>query len=87
MTTMGPPHKEHRQSGIDGILLCGIAAGSDAGGMAESTCLQTGNSVPRRRLARKPKCRMRTNPRGSTCSRNRRKNSSAGSVKSRFLFL
>jgi len=34
---------------------------------------QSGSKAPRRRCARKPKWRMRTNPGGSTCSRNRRK--------------
>jgi DNA-binding NarL/FixJ family response regulator len=39
----------------------------------------------RRRLARKPKWRMRTKPRGSRCSRKRRRNSFTGSVISFFL--
>ena len=33
-----------------------------------------GNVVARRRQARKPKCRIRTKPCGSRCSRKRRKN-------------
>src|SRR3984957_4088969 len=36
----------------------------------------------RTRLARKPNCRMRTSPVGSTCSRKRRRNSTASSVMS-----
>ena len=39
---------------------------------------QSGRSTPRRRLARKPKFRMRTKPFGSRCSRKRRRKSSAG---------
>jgi hypothetical protein len=42
--------------------------------------------MPRQRLAKKPKCRIRTKPRGKMRSKKRRKNSSAGSVRSRFLF-
>jgi hypothetical protein len=61
---------------------CGVA-----GAAADSNCLESGTSAPRRRLARKPKYRMRTKPRGSTCSKKRRKNSSTGNVRSRFLFL
>ena len=46
---------------------------------------QSGNSQARCRLARKPKLRMRTKPRGSRWSRKRRRNSSTGRVISRFL--
>ena len=40
-----------------------------------------GNVVERRRQARKPKCRIRTNPCGRICSRKRRKNLSSDRVK------
>ncbi len=40
----------------------------------------SGGRVERRRLARKPKWRMRTKPLGSRCSRKRRKNSSSDRV-------
>ena len=50
-----------------------------------SSCKQSGSSVARLRLARKPKLRMRTKPGGSRCSRKRRRNSSTGRVISRFL--
>src|SRR6266496_5456526 len=46
---------------------------------------QSGKSIARCRLARKPKLRMRTKPRGSKWSRKRRRNSSTGRVMSRFL--
>src|SRR6266852_6251592 len=45
-------------------------------------------SFPRRaRVARKPNCRIRTNPRGRTCSRKRRMNSTASSVMALVWFL
>src|ERR1035441_3900557 len=46
---------------------------------------QSGNSAARLRLARKPKLRMRTKPRGSRWSRKRRRNSSTGRVSRRCL--
>jgi hypothetical protein len=46
---------------------------------------QSGKSIARCRLARKPKLRMRTKPRGSRCRRKPRRNSSTGRVMSRFL--
>jgi hypothetical protein len=42
---------------------------------------QSASFFPRARLARKPNCRMRTNPLGRMCSRNRRMNSVACSVR------
>jgi hypothetical protein len=59
--------------------------GEDGVGLAGSSCRQRGKRVARRRLARKPKKRMRTKPLGSTWSRKRRKNSSAVRVIFRFL--
>ena len=40
---------------------------------------QSGSEARRRRCARNPKWRMRTNPGGSACSRNQRRNSLTGS--------
>lgn len=51
------------------------------------SCRHSGSSPVRLRVLRKPKCRMRTNPRGSTCSRKRRRNSSTVKLIRRFLFL
>src|SRR5579859_2920645 len=51
-----------------------------------SNCEHSGSNAVRWQLARKPKLRMRTKPRGSTWRRNRRKNSSTGIVIKRFLF-
>ena len=46
----------------------------------------SGNRADRRRFANNPKKRMRTKPRGKTCSRKRRRNSSAARVINRLLF-
>ena len=48
---------------------------------------QSGSSFARCRFARKPKLRMRTNPRGSRWSRKRRRNSSAGRLITRLRLL
>src|SRR2546427_8483875 len=48
---------------------------------------QSGKSIARCRLARKPKLRMRVKPRGSRCKRKRRRNSSTGRVMSRAMLL
>ena len=58
-------------------MLAGVVAGR---GWSNSNRWQSGKRVARRRFAKKPKERMRTKPRGSTCSRKRRKNSEASSV-------
>ena len=52
---------------------------------AVSSWKQSGSSVARCLLARKPKLRMRTNPGGSRWSRKRRRNSSTARVMSLFL--
>src|ERR1039458_1481041 len=87
--TIEPPHNGQVQSEAGWIRGsewwcrdCGVV-----GAPAGSNRLQIGTSAPRRRLARKPKCRIRTKPPGSTCSKNRRKNSSTGKLRSRCLFL
>ena len=51
-------------------------ARSSAGGSSgtANNWKQRGKVLVRRRQARKPKCRMRTKPSGSRCSRKRRKN-------------
>ena len=49
-------------------------------GLELSNCKQSGRSSVRRRLVRKPKCRMRTKPCGKMCSKKRRKNVSTGRV-------
>ena len=54
------------------------------GGTICSSCRQSGNRDLRRRLLKKPKKRMRTNPCGSTWRRKRRRNSSAVTVISFF---
>ena len=50
------------------------------GGTASSSRKQSGRRAVRRRLARKPKWRMRTKPLGSVCNRKRRRNSSSARV-------
>ena len=73
MTRMHPPHFGQRQRG----LASGVVDVSDSvvcGGAEASAWKQSGRSVARRRLARKPKWRMRTKPLGSRCNRKRRRN-------------
>src|SRR5260370_4226063 len=55
--------------------------------MASPPAIDCSPKLHRRRPARKPKCRIRTKPRGSTCSKNRRRNSSTGKARTRCLFL
>jgi hypothetical protein len=50
-----------------------------------SSLKQSGSSLARWRLARKPKLRMRTKLRGSRCRRKRRRNSSTVRLMTRFL--
>src|SRR6266851_6028433 len=71
---MVPPQHGHGQ-----VLRAGAAAvwvGERGLVTSASNWRQTVMSCPRRRADRKPKWRMRTKPRGNTCSRNRRRNSS-----------
>ena len=76
MTTIGPPHWGQSQSGFD--CLASAAVGLDCDGCsAPSSGKQSGRRAARRRLARKPKWRMRTKPLGSVCNRKRRRNSSS----------
>src|SRR5271165_3543400 len=87
ITCIGPPHMGQIQrvsartgrgaSGLTGFDSC----------TESSKRAQSGSNRARRRLARRPKLRMRTTPRGSRWSRKRRRNSSTGSVIRRFLFL
>ena len=62
-----------------------LGAVEGARGQGSSNCRQSGRSSRRRRFARKPQKRMRTKRRGKVWSRNRRRNSSAVTVISRFL--
>jgi hypothetical protein len=77
-----PPHFGQRHE-----LECGpyAAVGESEASESRRRLKQMGNSRARRRLARKPKLRMRTKPCGSRCNRKRRRNSSAGRLMSFFL--
>jgi hypothetical protein len=46
----------------------------------ETPAAEVANCAARLRFASKPYCRIRTNPLGNTCCKNRRRNSVAGSV-------
>jgi hypothetical protein len=76
MTFMGPAHwgQSQRSHGA-GAEIWGCAAAAEP-----SDGKQSGKVVARRRLARKPKWRMRTKPLGSTCNKKRRRNSSSDRV-------
>src|SRR5882672_7490482 len=77
-TIIGPPQLRQVQRGLG--CLAAETTGSICGcGSALSTCRQSGSRVDRRRLARKPKLRMRTKPFGR-CSKKRHKKSSSGKV-------
>src|SRR6266567_3471856 len=78
MTAIGPPHLGQRQRGSDSWM--GEVCSSICDGTVPSAAKHSGSSVERRRLARKPKLRMRTKPLGSRCSRKRDKNSSSDKV-------
>src|SRR6266700_2382027 len=78
-TTMGPPHLGQRQRGR-GSLAADACCSTCGCGIASSSRKQSGRRVARRRLARKPKWRMRTKPLGSRCNRKRRRNSSSARV-------
>ena len=82
MTIIGPPQSGQVQVPRVG---CGAVGGEgECGrGLVSRVWRHRVNNPARRRLARKPKERMRTKPRGSVCSRNRRRNSSAVTVMSR----
>src|SRR5271165_2691554 len=87
ITGIDPPHmgqnqKVRTRTGRGPSGLTGFDSGTKSSKRAQS-----GSNRARRRLARKPKLRMRTKPRGSRWSRKRRRNSSTGSVIRRFLFL
>ena len=87
ITSIGPPH-------LGQVQKAGARTGRGPGGLTRfdsctesSRRAQSGSNRARRRLAKRPKLRMRTKPRGSRWSRNRRRNSSTESVIRRFLFL
>ena len=83
MRMVPPQHGQHQ------VELCRVGETAFAGGACSlarsNSWKQMGSRLARRRLARKPKWRMRTKRRGSRCSRKRRRNSSTGSVISFFL--
>src|SRR5579859_1647311 len=86
ITLMGPPQTGQVQKArVSASLGMGWVLGCDFG-TEFSNCEHSGSNAVRWQLARKPKLRMRTKPRGSTWRRNRRKNSSTGIVIKRFLF-
>ena len=82
MTCIVAPQSGHLRGAGDRSARGGRVGGSDA---LRRSRKQSGSSVARRRLARKPKLRMRTKPHGSRCSRKRRRNSSTGRCIRRFL--
>ena len=80
ITRIGPPQIGQAQKArAFGSLAAGGESGTDSG-LEFSNREQSGRNAARRRLARKPKLRMRTKPGGSRCKRKRRRNSSKGSV-------
>ena len=84
MMSMVPPQSGQRQfehCSVAEPTLDGVACSVERGNSSK----QMGSRLARRRLARKPKLRMRRKPRGSRCSRKRRRNSSTGKVISFFL--
>lgn len=70
---IGPPHLGQSQSDCGRTAEPAVAAAVLAA-EACSGCRQRGSRVARQRLARKPKLRIRTKARDSTCSRKRRSN-------------
>src|SRR3954447_23241117 len=73
-----PPQRGHYHTAAE--LAWDWAAFWPLGVGIRSSCWQTDNNDLRRRLARKPKKRMRTKPCGRTWRRKRRRNSSAVTV-------
>src|ERR1022692_4066952 len=83
---IAPPHRGHRQSG--GGVGEGVSEGGADGLFAQAmSAKHSGRRAARRRWAKNPKWRMRTNPGGRICRKKRRRNSSSGSFIRRFLFL
>ena len=85
-SSIGPLHRGHSQDGRACCSAWDVACLSGCADTASSTWKQTGRSLERLRVLRKPKCRMRTKPGGNTCKRNRRKNSLTCKLISRLLF-
>jgi hypothetical protein len=73
--SIGPPQRGQFQTAtrIDVAPLSGD-------GMKSKSLRAKASRAVRQGLARYPNCRTRTNPRGSTCCRNRRRNSAAARV-------
>ena len=88
-TSTHRPGPQWAQTGASGV---GAAGGGSRDTSADTTAAdvsgeatlsnwrQRSSCARRWQLAPKPKWRIRTNPLGSTCSKNRRRNSTAGSV-------
>jgi hypothetical protein len=81
---MVPPQRGQRHAEVLGVVEEALAGGV-AWLSRPKRWKQIGSTLARRRLARNPKWRMRTKPRGSRCSRKRLRNSSTGSIISFFL--
>ena len=86
MRTMGPPHRGQIQSGSAASGVDCDAPECPIWSCVASSRRHSGNKAARRRCAKNPKCRIRTNPGGRTCRRKRRTNSATGKVINRFLF-
>jgi hypothetical protein len=78
MTTMGPLQRGQSQAARSSTCPVSILRSDSV--FAPINSLQTESNAARRRFAMYPKKRMRTNPRGSVCSKNRRRNSSTVTV-------
>jgi transposase-like protein len=72
--SIGAPQRGQRQVATTAPFTARITA---IGGEQESNCRQSWSCTVRKRLARKPKWRIRTNPFGNMCRKNRRKGSVA----------
>ena len=86
-TRMVPLQSGHLGRVTDGLGSSAVTSGLVRSAELPSRLKQSGSSLLRWRLARKPKLRMRTKPRGSRWSRKRRRNSSAGKLMTRFRLL
>ena len=85
---IGPSQMGHRQRPWYRMAGSHRASGRPfGGGSAAMSSRHSGNNTDRCRVLRMPKCRMRTKPLGSTCSKKRRRNSSTDRFIRRFLFL
>ena len=72
-TRIGPPQRGQCQSGATSVGVMGAGWGSDGRPSLASSVRARGNICFRKRLASRPKWRMRTKRRGSTWRKKRRK--------------